>query len=259
MLSDKHKRNAHLLSDPSDQPARGVPDQEALARAPLWLMMMKAFPSGNGCWDPRQADGNYSRRLAWSPQVSICPSPLLGHHPMVTSLLDRSEVIIRPMKDGNGKRTFKIGPIVTMSCNSWDSHTKNQTNRMPRNKTLPFLVCLASKLCSNLPQAPVAPNGWRTYSTSILKPHEDVLTCEPEPEVAPTQSMEEPFAHPTPPHSIITIDNMTVTSPSPFSFPDSATFPSCSPSLQVPPRTPPPPPLIPTMALDRNLPTYYRP
>ncbi|MBW0529764.1 hypothetical protein O181_069479 [Austropuccinia psidii MF-1] len=39
--------------------------------------------------------------------------PLLGHHAMVTSLLDRSEVIIQPMKDGNGKRTFELGPIVT--------------------------------------------------------------------------------------------------------------------------------------------------
>ncbi|MBW0554287.1 hypothetical protein O181_094002 [Austropuccinia psidii MF-1] len=33
--------------------------------------------------------------------------------PMVTSLLDQSEVIIQPMKDGDGKRTFKLGPIVT--------------------------------------------------------------------------------------------------------------------------------------------------
>ncbi|MBW0522167.1 hypothetical protein O181_061882, partial [Austropuccinia psidii MF-1] len=32
------------------------------------------------------------------------------------------------------------------------------------------------------------------------KPHEDALTCGPEPEVALTQSMEEPFARPaTPP------------------------------------------------------------
>ncbi|MBW0486989.1 hypothetical protein O181_026704 [Austropuccinia psidii MF-1] len=42
------------------------------------------------------------------------------------------------------------------------------------------------------------------------KPHEDVLTCEPEPEVAPTQSMEEPFACPTPPHSVIIINDMPV-------------------------------------------------
>ncbi|MBW0505395.1 hypothetical protein O181_045110 [Austropuccinia psidii MF-1] len=47
------------------------------------------------------------------------------------------------------------------------------------------------------------------------EPHEDILTCEPEPEVAPTQSMEEPFACPTPPHSIITIDNTPVRFPLP--------------------------------------------
>ncbi|MBW0591913.1 hypothetical protein O181_131628 [Austropuccinia psidii MF-1] len=32
---------------------------------------------------------------------------------MVTSLLDLSEVIIRPMKDGNGKKTFELGLIIT--------------------------------------------------------------------------------------------------------------------------------------------------
>ncbi|MBW0466532.1 hypothetical protein O181_006247 [Austropuccinia psidii MF-1] len=32
---------------------------------------------------------------------------------MITSLLDWSEVIIWPMKDGNGKRKFKSEPIVT--------------------------------------------------------------------------------------------------------------------------------------------------
>ncbi|MBW0514293.1 hypothetical protein O181_054008 [Austropuccinia psidii MF-1] len=52
------------------------------------------------------------------------------------------------------------------------------------------------------------------------KPPEDVSTCEPEPEVAQTQSMEESF---------------------------------------VPPRTPPPPPLIPTIMLARNLPTLMIP
>ncbi|MBW0527463.1 hypothetical protein O181_067178 [Austropuccinia psidii MF-1] len=56
------------------------------------------------------------------------------------------------------------------------------------------------------------------------EPHEDVPTREPEPEVAPTQSMEEPFgspARPTPPHSIITIDNMPIRSPPPSLVPRS--------------------------------------
>ncbi|MBW0559539.1 hypothetical protein O181_099254, partial [Austropuccinia psidii MF-1] len=69
------------------------------------------------------------------------------------------------------------------------------------------------------------------------EPHEDILTCEPEPEVAPTQSMEEPFgrsqlfffysskifltfpstisslSHST--HSLITINDTPVGSPLP--------------------------------------------
>ncbi|MBW0528757.1 hypothetical protein O181_068472 [Austropuccinia psidii MF-1] len=42
------------------------------------------------------------------------------------------------------------------------------------------------------------------------KPHEDIRTCEPEPEVALTQSMVEPFTRPTPPHSVIIINNTPV-------------------------------------------------
>ncbi|MBW0537621.1 hypothetical protein O181_077336 [Austropuccinia psidii MF-1] len=100
--------------------ASGVPAQDALARTPLWLTMMKVFPSGNGCWDPKQADGNASGQLAPCPQVLICPPPLRGHHPMVSSLVDQRKVIIHLMKDGNGKRTFELGPIITMSCHPWD-------------------------------------------------------------------------------------------------------------------------------------------
>ncbi|MBW0529257.1 hypothetical protein O181_068972 [Austropuccinia psidii MF-1] len=50
---------------------------------------------------------------------------------------------------------------------------------------------------------------------SSSKPPEDVLTCEPEPEVAQMQFMEEPFARPATPRSIIIIDNMPVGSPPP--------------------------------------------
>ncbi|MBW0504918.1 hypothetical protein O181_044633 [Austropuccinia psidii MF-1] len=124
MVADKHTRNAHLLSAPSDHAARGIPAQDAITRTPLCSMMMKVFSSGNGHWDPKQAHGNDSGPLALSFPVLICPPPLLGHHLMVTSLLDRSEVIIRPMKDGDGKRTFKLGLIVTMSCHPWDSNAK---------------------------------------------------------------------------------------------------------------------------------------
>ncbi|MBW0481836.1 hypothetical protein O181_021551 [Austropuccinia psidii MF-1] len=90
------------------------------------------------------------------------------------------------------------------------------------------------------------------------KPPEDVPTCEPEPEVALTQSAEEPFGKSsllflyfyqlffTPP--------LTISSSSGYSLlpnhqqqyarciplPDSATFPLCDPSLPKPPRTPMP-------------------
>ncbi|MBW0500813.1 hypothetical protein O181_040528 [Austropuccinia psidii MF-1] len=71
--ANKQTRTACLLCNPSDHTARGVPAQEALARIPLWSMMMKAFLSRNGCWDLKQADRNYSGQLALSPQVSISP------------------------------------------------------------------------------------------------------------------------------------------------------------------------------------------
>ncbi|MBW0471659.1 hypothetical protein O181_011374 [Austropuccinia psidii MF-1] len=147
-------------------------------------------------------------------------TPLLGHHPMVTSLLNQSQVIIRPMKDGNGERKFKLGPIVTMSCRPLDSNAKNKTHQIPCNKTLLLLICLTSKLGGNSLQARVSPNGLRTYSANppntmshLFQPQvkpQNPLTCEPEPEVAPTQSMEEPFACPATPTSIIIIDNMPV-------------------------------------------------
>ncbi|MBW0551261.1 hypothetical protein O181_090976 [Austropuccinia psidii MF-1] len=124
MLSDKNTRNACLFSNPFNCAARGVPAQDALERTPLWSAMMKAFLSRNGFQDPKQADGNTSGLLALCPQVLICPPPLQDHHPMVNLLLNQSKVIIHPMKDGNGKRTFELGPIVTMSCPPWDSNAK---------------------------------------------------------------------------------------------------------------------------------------
>ncbi|MBW0542755.1 hypothetical protein O181_082470 [Austropuccinia psidii MF-1] len=106
MLSDKHTRNAHLLSEPSNHAARGVPDEDALVRTPLWLTMMKAFPSGNGRWDPKQADGYDSGRLYQSPQ------------------------------DGDGKRTFKLGPIVTMG---FKCQKQKQPNPLQQDSPVPSL------------------------------------------------------------------------------------------------------------------------
>ncbi|MBW0534095.1 hypothetical protein O181_073810 [Austropuccinia psidii MF-1] len=64
------------------------------------------------------------------------------------------------------------------------------------------------------------------------EPPEDVLTCEPEPEVAPMQSTEDPFACPATPRSVIIIDDT----------------PIGSPWCQAP--------LIPTMMLAKSLLTY---
>ncbi|MBW0469979.1 hypothetical protein O181_009694 [Austropuccinia psidii MF-1] len=241
MLAEKHTRNACLLYDPSDHVARGVPAQDAFARAPLWSMMMKALPSGNGHWDPKQADRNSSGQLALSPQVSIFPPPLLGHHRMFTSLLDRSKVIIQPMKDGDGKRTFKLGPTVTMSCHPWDSNSKNKTHQIPCNKTLLFLVYLASKLCGtqwleDLFRKPSQHNeppipGLSQCSKPQVPSNEDALSHEPEPEEATMQSTQEPFACPITPPSIIIIDDMPVEYPPPL--PPST--PTAVPSLEIPP------------------------
>ncbi|MBW0553500.1 hypothetical protein O181_093215 [Austropuccinia psidii MF-1] len=75
MLAKKHTRNVCFLAPPSDHTARGVPTQDALARTPLWSTMMKPYPSANGHWDPKQANGIDSGQLALSPQVLICPPP----------------------------------------------------------------------------------------------------------------------------------------------------------------------------------------
>ncbi|MBW0567146.1 hypothetical protein O181_106861, partial [Austropuccinia psidii MF-1] len=142
MLADKHTRNSHLLSNPSYHAARGVPNQDALVRTPLWSTMMKAFRSGNGGRHPKQEDWNNSRLLAQSPQVLIHPLPLLSHHPMVTSLLNWSKVIIWMMKNGNGKRKFELGPIVTMSFHPWHSNSKvkqNQPNPLQQDSRVPSL------------------------------------------------------------------------------------------------------------------------
>ncbi|MBW0520194.1 hypothetical protein O181_059909 [Austropuccinia psidii MF-1] len=221
MLANKHTRNACLLSKPSNHAARGVPSQDALARTPLWSTMMKVFPSGNGHQDPKQANGNDSGQLALSPPVLICPPPLLGHHLMVTSLLDWSKVIIRPMKDGDGKRTFKLGPIVTHGIQM----PKTKPTKSPPTRLTHSMYALQAK-----PAATHSRPKWHPMvggqpsqhneppipgPSPSSKPPEDILTCKPEPEVAPKQSTEEPFARPVTPRSIIIIDDMPVGSPLP--------------------------------------------
>ncbi|MBW0564005.1 hypothetical protein O181_103720 [Austropuccinia psidii MF-1] len=209
MLANKHTRNARLLSDPSDHTARGVPDQDTLARTPLWSTMMKTLPSGNGRRDPKQADGNNSRQLA---QMAMAR----GH----LSLGQLSPCLVT-----HGIQTPKTKPTKSPQQDS-------PVPSLPRKQTLqqltpgPSGTQWSGDLFCEPSQTDEPPIPGPSPSS---KPHEDVLTHEPEPEVALTQSMEETFARPTPPHSIIIIDNTPVGSPLPPLlpwFPPSAKFPS---------------------------------
>ncbi|MBW0462569.1 hypothetical protein O181_002284 [Austropuccinia psidii MF-1] len=175
---------------------------------------MKAFPSGNELRDPKQADGNNSGKLAQFHLVLIFPLPHLGHHLMITSLLDQSEVIIQPMKDGNGKRTFEFGPIVTMV---FKRQKQNQPNLLQQDCLVPSLPCkqtlwnllpgpsgkqwLEDLFCCEQPKIPLLiltlnsieltlspfvepsqPNGSPAPGPSQpSEPQEDTLTCDPEP------------------------------------------------------------------------------
>ncbi|MBW0499921.1 hypothetical protein O181_039636 [Austropuccinia psidii MF-1] len=185
MLANKHTRNACWLSDPFDHTAREVLNQDALARTPLWSTMRKAFPSGNGCRDPKQADGD-SRKLVQPPQVSIFPPP--SYATIQWSLHSLTAAKTKPTKS----------PMTRLSRSYFTSRA-NSAATDPRPEWHP------------MPPIPgLSPSS---------KPHEDVPTHEPEPEVAPTQSMEEPFACPTPHYSVIIIDDMPIGSPLPFLLP----------------------------------------
>ncbi|MBW0554184.1 hypothetical protein O181_093899 [Austropuccinia psidii MF-1] len=164
------------------------------------------------------------REQFWT--VSPVPSSidLLTQDPMVTSLLDRTEVIICPMKDGDGKRKFELGPIITMgfeckikfsfsslthfsSCNHTDFFPlhieQNQPNPPGQDSPVPSLPHKKTS----------GPSGTQWFEDSFCEPsgpneppfpglspssepHEDVPACEPEPEVALIKSMEEPFEIP---------------------------------------------------------------
>ncbi|MBW0526465.1 hypothetical protein O181_066180 [Austropuccinia psidii MF-1] len=132
--------------------------QDNLVRTPLLSTTMRSFPRGNEFPDPKLADGNTSGQLALCPQVLICPFLLQGHHPMVTSLLDWSEVIIWPMKRGNGERKLELGLIVTMSCHPWDSNAKNKPTKSPATRDPgSFELTLPPNTMSHLLQARVHP------------------------------------------------------------------------------------------------------
>ncbi|MBW0499441.1 hypothetical protein O181_039156 [Austropuccinia psidii MF-1] len=174
---------------------------------------------------------------------------------MVTSLLDQSKDIIRQIKDGNGKRKFKLGLIVTMSCHPLYSNIKvssyfsslthfsscNHTNYFslpieqnppnpPQQETpIPCMPCDqtpwqpttgpgGTQWLEDLFHEPSQHNeppipGTSQSSKSQVPSHEDTSTGDPEPEMALTQSMEEPFVCPLAPPSTPTPEIPTTSSP----------------------------------------------
>ncbi|MBW0518738.1 hypothetical protein O181_058453 [Austropuccinia psidii MF-1] len=156
------------------------------------------------------------------------------------------------MKDGDGKRTFELGPIITHGIQTPKTKpTKSPIPSLPHEQTLrqPTPCLSGTQWLEDLFRKPSQTDEPPIPGLSLSsEPHEHVPACEPEPEVALTQSMEEPFAPPTPPPSVIIIDDMPVRSPSIHSYPGS--FPG-DPSHcpQEPNRLLP---LIATMRLSRN-------
>ncbi|MBW0556352.1 hypothetical protein O181_096067 [Austropuccinia psidii MF-1] len=238
MLANKHTRNVCLLFPPSDHPERGVLAQDALARTLLWSTMMKPYPSANGHWDPKQADGNNSGQLAldytanegWRLREDI-QAWADCHH--VLSLM--------------GFKRQKQNP----------SNTPQQDSPVP------------SFPCEQTPPQPTPGSSGTQWSEELFRepsrtkeppipgpspssqPPEDITTREPEPEVAPTQSMEEPFGKS--PLLFLHSYQLLLT----FSLTISSS--SCHSPLDTPVGAPPShpvSPLIPMMTLARNLPTY---
>ncbi|MBW0583577.1 hypothetical protein O181_123292 [Austropuccinia psidii MF-1] len=181
-------------------------------------------------WTPGPQTGRWKRLWTTSPMPSSID--LSTPPPMVTLLIDQSKVMIQPMKDGDGKRTFELGPIITMSCHPQDSNTKVKQNPpKPPQQDSP-VPCLP---CEKTPWQPTpGPSGTQWLEDLFRKPsqhdepripcpiqpskpHEDASTCGPEPHMAPTQSKEETFATPA---YVIIIDDMPVGSPLPLSAPE---------------------------------------
>ncbi|MBW0495460.1 hypothetical protein O181_035175 [Austropuccinia psidii MF-1] len=128
---------------------------------------------------------------------------------MVTSLLDRSKVIIHLKKHGNGKRPFKLGLIVTHGIQTPKTKpTKSPPTRLTRSTYASHGNPLQAQVAPDKPSQPHEPPIPGMNPSS--EPPEDVPTCEPEPEGAPMQSTEEPFACPATPRSVIIIDDMPV-------------------------------------------------
>ncbi|MBW0585732.1 hypothetical protein O181_125447, partial [Austropuccinia psidii MF-1] len=77
-----------------------------------------------------------NRQLGKIPDNYSCPLKyqFCTPPPMVTSLLYRRKAIFRPMKDGDGKRKFVLGLIVTMV---FKCQKQNQPNPLRKDSPVP--------------------------------------------------------------------------------------------------------------------------
>ncbi|MBW0466767.1 hypothetical protein O181_006482, partial [Austropuccinia psidii MF-1] len=180
MLANKHTRNVCSLSAPSDHEARGVPAQDALARTPLWSTMMKPFPSVNGRRAPKQANGNNSGQLA----LDYPADEGWRWREDIRAWADRHHVL-SPM----GFKCQKQNPPNPPRQDSpVPSLPREQTPRQPTPG--PSGTRWSEELFRepSRTKEPPIPGP----SPSSQQPEDDT-TREPEPEVAPTQSTEEPY------------------------------------------------------------------
>ncbi|MBW0571383.1 hypothetical protein O181_111098, partial [Austropuccinia psidii MF-1] len=194
MLANKHTGNVRLLTAPSDNEARGVLAQDALTRTPLWSTMMKQYPSVNGHRNLKQADGNDSGRLALST-----PPPRPPSDGQFTPQPEQSDY---PADEGwqwqEDIRTWAYCHHV-LSPMGFKCQKQNPLN--PPQQDSPIL----SLPHKQTPRQPTPGPSGTQWSEELFReppipgpspssqPPEDDTTREPEPEVAPTQSTEEPF------------------------------------------------------------------
>ncbi|MBW0550239.1 hypothetical protein O181_089954 [Austropuccinia psidii MF-1] len=129
MLANKHTKNAFLLCDHSHHTARGVPAEDT-------LVVDNDESISELEWTPQLQAGR--REGFW--RISPVPSRInfFNPHPVVTSLCNRREVIFWLMKEGDGERTFNLGPNVTMSFHPFDSNFNISSYFSSRNHTYYF-------------------------------------------------------------------------------------------------------------------------
>ncbi|MBW0574909.1 hypothetical protein O181_114624 [Austropuccinia psidii MF-1] len=248
MLANNHIKDAFLLCNPSDHVARGVPAQDTLV-----VDNDESIPKQE--WMPQTQTGRGEFFCMISPVPSnidlSTPPPRPPSNGHLTPQPERSDYL------ANGGWQWQEDIKARANCHPWDSNAKLEDLFCSNKKAILLLILnFDSSELTLLPflepsqyNEPPIP-GLSQSSKSQVPSHEDALTHEPEPEVAPMQSTEDPFGNfplsfcscfqhsLTPPltisssshypRSVIIIDNMSVCSPEiPPIAPESPT--ACSP------------------------------